>query len=167
MHQPEHRRRRQAQRVGMRAEKHFRQQIEQRVKQKNGGGKDGDKPNPWPRSQSRSLSSVQPRIKKFARVLPTRIVHRKFSGRSRKPCSNLADGLPARASRRTRSRFNANTPASMPDSRNDAHKHSARNIQVGMLVFIGRTGNIQIQHPTSNIRMIATAHLHWALNVEC
>ena len=64
-------------------------------------------------------------MKKFASVLPTRIVHKNFSGFSRKPFSILADFLPARASRRTRSRFSANTPASMPDSRNDAPRQSA------------------------------------------
>ena len=66
-------------------------------------------------------------MRKLASVLPTRIVQRKFSGFSRKPWSSLAEGWPARASRRTRSRLSANTPASMPDSRNDSARHAARN----------------------------------------
>ena len=64
-------------------------------------------------------------MKKFASVLPTRMVHRKRSGFSRKRFRSFADFTPERASRRTRRRFSANTPASMPESRKDAPKQSA------------------------------------------
>src|SRR5271170_2795359 len=89
-----------------------------------------------PRSHSWIFTSVKPRIKKLARVLPTRIVHRNFSGFSRKPFSSFADGLPARATRRTRSRFSANTPASMPDSKNDSSRHNPSPTQLKMFVSI-------------------------------
>ncbi len=90
----------------------------------------------WPMNHSWIFASVKPRIRKFASVLPTRIVHRNFSGFSRKPFSILADGLPARASRRTRSRFSANTPASMPDSKNDRSRHKIRTSQLRIPVSI-------------------------------
>src|SRR5277367_4944589 len=73
---------------------------------------------------------------KFASVLPTRIVHRNLSGFSRKPLSSFADGLPARASRRTRSRFSANTPASMPESKNESSRHKPSPTQLKMFVSI-------------------------------
>ena len=75
-------------------------------------------------------------MRKLASVLPTRIVHMNFSGFSRKPWSSFAEGLPARASLRTRNRFSANTPASMPDSKNDGPRHAAKTSQMRMLVFI-------------------------------
>src|SRR5471032_2091120 len=89
-----------------------------------------------PINHSWIFASVKPRIKKLASVLPTKIVHRNFSGFSRKPFSNFADGLPARASRRTRSRFSANTPASMPDSKNDSSRHRIRTSQLKIPVSI-------------------------------
>src|SRR5271166_2647692 len=91
----------------------------------------------WPGSHSCSLASAQPRIKKFASVLPTRIVHRKRSGFSRKPWSSFAERLPVRASRRTRSRFSANTPASMPESKNESSRHEPSTTQESQLYRFG------------------------------
>src|SRR2546422_4175493 len=45
----------------------------------------------WRRKASCSTTTTQPRIMKFATVLPTRMVHKKFSGCSRKSCRTLAE----------------------------------------------------------------------------
>ena len=90
----------------------------------------------WPRNHSCNWTTVQPRMRKLARVLPTRMVHKNRSGFSRKPCSSFAEGLPARASCRTRSRFKANTPASMPDNKNEAPRHTTKTSQLIRFGFI-------------------------------
>ena len=79
---------------------------------------------------------IQPRMRKFASVLPTRIVHMNLSGFSRNPWSNFAEGRPARAICRMRNRFNANTPASMPDSKNDSIRQTASATQLMIFVAI-------------------------------
>ena len=65
------------------------------------------------------MTTSQPRMSALATVLPTRIVHKKFSGFSRYSCNNLADGSPALACCRIRKRLKAKSPASMPDKKND------------------------------------------------
>ena len=54
------------------------------------------RPDARPGAVAASTTS-QPRMRKLATVLPTRMVQRKFSGFSRYSCSTLAEGRPARA----------------------------------------------------------------------
>src|ERR1051325_3310702 len=78
---------------------------------------------------------------KLATVLPTKMVQRKFSGFSRKPCNTCAERRPARICCRMRNRLNANTPASMPDNRNDSARQRAKSDQIRMLIFTGHSLN--------------------------
>ena len=119
--------RREAQLVGVRAEQHLRQQIEQRVEQKNNHREDDRRSerNGPGNIDHAGWTMTQPRMKKLASVLPTRIVHRKFSGFSRNSCSNLADGRPARAFAGGCAAGSAQTrPPPCPDNRNDSARQS-------------------------------------------
>src|SRR5258707_2929065 len=76
----------------------------------------------------------------LATVFPIRIVQRKFSRFSKYSWSAWARRLPVRACWRMRSRLNVNTPASMPDIRNDTPRQTPKtNVsRPGMLLFLHR-----------------------------
>src|SRR4051812_15051631 len=84
----------------------------------------------WWLSARCRLTTIHPRTIKFETVFPTRMVHKKFSGFSRYPCKTSAERLPARICCLTRKRLNANTPASMPEHRNDNVRQAPKTDQI-------------------------------------
>src|SRR5579859_6446214 len=81
-------------------------------------------------------------MKALATVLPTRIVHRKFSGFSRYSSKTPAERRPARVCCRMRSRLKAKTPASMPDMMKDNIKEKNRASQKIELVATRLIGSL-------------------------
>src|ERR1043166_307994 len=90
-------------------------------------------------------------MRKFATVLPTRIVQRKSSGASRKLCRTFAERRPARICCRMRNRLRANTPASMPERMNERIRQRLNRNQINGAEFIRRRC-AKLQAPTSKLQ---------------
>src|SRR6266576_2729382 len=105
----------------------------------------------WLPSASYRIRMSQPRMRKFATVLPTRIVHKKFSGFSKKSCSTLAERRPARICWRTRNRLSAKTPASMPESRKESARQKLKSSQISELAPMWNEARIKIPNPKLQI----------------
>src|SRR5258706_13224189 len=88
-------------------------------------------------------------MRKLATVLPTRMVHKKFSGCSRYLWRTLAERRPARICCRMRNRLKANTPASIPDKTKDTARQAMNVSQIRTWLFILSFNGLhkQLPHP--------------------
>ncbi len=94
---------------------------------------------------------MKPRLKmtKLTTVLPTRMVQRKSSGFSRKPCNTAARRSPLRIRWRMRKRFIASTPVSIPEKRKES---ATQNSAASKMQHVGMAHRF-LTTSTSNSRM--------------